>query len=213
MQTQTPNKPFGEVVESSLHAFTVQGWQWDSAAPFGSLVLALAQEKTLFGVVHQVSTGSIDPSRTPFTYQKTPEQLRAEQPQIFSFLKTTISCIAVGYTDNKRILYQLAPHPAPLHTFVAEADTPIAQQFFASDHYLQILFAHAGRIEFMDELLLAILSRKAAIAVLTPARLRSFMNTFALLAGNDYRRTKLFMERAQLLLQSKHGFHAASAQP
>ena len=58
------------------------------------MVTIQAPGRTVCGIVHQVQTGSMDPVRYPFAYQKTEAELRAEQPQIFEFLKTTFSCLS-----------------------------------------------------------------------------------------------------------------------
>jgi len=62
---------FAEVIESSIAGFLAQSWQWDNFPTFGSLVIIKEKRRTLFGIVHQVQTGSMDPMRYPFTYQKT----------------------------------------------------------------------------------------------------------------------------------------------
>ena len=89
-------KPCAEIIESSLQTFLGQCWQWDIMPQFGSLVIAQNGNRPLFGLVYQIQTGSMDPTRYPFAYQKTHEELRAEQPQIFEFLKTSFSCLCVG---------------------------------------------------------------------------------------------------------------------
>jgi hypothetical protein len=70
MVQQDKQRYFAEVVESSLQSFTAQTWQWDNFPAFGSLVCVQGKQRTLFGIVYQVQTGSMDPSRYPFPYQK-----------------------------------------------------------------------------------------------------------------------------------------------
>ena len=86
--SETKRAAFSEVIDSSLHGFTAQSWQWDDFPAFGQLVTVQSGTRTLFGIVYQVHTGSMDPVRYPFPYQKTEAELLAEQPQIFEFLKT-----------------------------------------------------------------------------------------------------------------------------
>ncbi len=99
----SPNKPFAEVIESSLHGWLAQSWQWDTFPSFGSIVTIQGKKRTHFGIVHQIQTGSMDPVRYPFPYQKTEEELLKEQPQIFEFLKTTFSCLIIGYQEKGSI--------------------------------------------------------------------------------------------------------------
>jgi hypothetical protein len=207
MQTQTPsatplttNKAFAEVIESSLHGFLAQSWQWDTFPAFGSIVTIETKERILFGIVHEVKTGSMDSVRYPFPYQKTEEELLLEQPQIFEFLKTTFSCLTIGYKQNGKIFYLLAPEPSKIHAFVMPASKTLCSQFFDSDMYLHLLFGMSNQILHLDELLLATLKHQVALGILTKERLTKFVETFSLLTGNDYRRLKLFLQRAAPLV-------------
>src|SRR6478609_5317855 len=98
------NNAFAEVIESSLQGFTAQCWQWDNSPTFGSMVTIAGKKRTLFGLVHQMHTGSTDPVRYPFAYQKTEEELLREQPQIFAFLKTSFMCLIIGYQEGGKIM-------------------------------------------------------------------------------------------------------------
>ena len=198
----TDSKPFSEVIESSLQGFLAQSWQWDVFPPFGSLVTVLGKKRTIFGIVHQIQAGSMDPMRYPFAYQKTEEELRQEQPQIFEFLKTSFSCLTIGYQEKGHIHYLTAPEPTKIHTFVQHMPTELAKQFFSSDKYLHSLFGSSAQIINLDELLLAIIRQKADLGVLSPERLATFTQTFSLLTGNDYRRLKLFLQRVEPLLSA-----------
>lgn len=189
---------FSEVIESSLHHFLAQSWNWDHFPTFGSLVTVEGKNQTLFGIVYQVQTGSMDPARYPFPYQKTQEELLKEQPQIFEFLKTTFSCVVVGYQEKGTIFYQLPPEPAKIHAFVSNAHTDLSKQFLFQNHYLHMLFA-ASQIVNLDELLLAILRTHANLGILKKNKLSEFMNIYSLLTANDYRRMKLFLQRVQPL--------------
>jgi hypothetical protein len=196
----TNNKAFAEIIESSLQGFIAQSWQWDTCAPFGSMVLVESHGRLLFGIVHQVQTGSMDSSRYPFPYKKTEQELLQEQPQIFEFLKTTFSCLVIGYQERGRLHYLFAPEPAKIHSFVRPLPVDIGKQFFHNNNYLHLLFSSASAIAAMDELLLAMLAYQATLNVLTVEKVTSFAQTFSLLTGNDYRRLKLFLQRAELLI-------------
>lgn len=192
------NKPFAEIIESSLTGWLAQSWQWDQFPSFGSLVVIQTKERTLFGIVHQIKTGSMDPIRYPFAYQKTEEELLQEQPQIFEFLKTTFSCLTIGFQEQENnIIYQLAPEPPKIHAFVHPASQQLYKKFFHTEQYLHILFGLANTLFNVDELLLAILKQLDDQKILTPPVVNNFIDTFSLLTGNDYRRLKLFLQRVQ----------------
>ena len=191
------NKPFSEVVESSLQGWRAQSWEWNRFPSFGSLVTIQTKKRLLFGIVHQIETGSMDPVRHPFTYQKTEEELLQEQPQIFEFLKTTFSCLTLGYCEHGKIVYLLAPEPPQIHSFVSMATQEHLIPFFAKDQYLHLLFNGANELFNLDELLLSMLKQQADCALLTEEKLTRFIETFSLLTGNDYRRLKLFLQRVE----------------
>jgi len=188
---------FGEVIESSLTGFVVQSWEWDHAPLFGSLVMIRERDCILFGVVHQIVIGSIDTIRTPFAYRKTHEELKREQPHIFEFLRTTCACVIVGYRSGRSLLYMMAPNPPNIHSFVSPITPELAQQFFSCPDYLYVLQASNGSISHFDELLLALIAQSMQQGYLDERGLRLFMNTYVLIAGNEYRRIKLFARRIQ----------------
>lgn len=194
------NNHFAEVIESSLTGWLAQSWKWNVLPLFGSLVIINDKNRTLFGIVHQVKTGSIDPVRYPFTYQKTEEELMQEQPQIFEFLKTTFSCLTIGYYENGTLFHLLAPAPPKIHAFVSPADIDLCKKVYSSHHFLHILFSLQNHIFNLDELLLAIIHQQSELKILSPQLLRTFIQNYALLTGNDYQRIKLFFQRIESLL-------------
>lgn len=201
-QAQTnKSHSFAEVTHSSLSSFHAQSWHWDYFPSFGSLVTVETKQKTLFGIVYSVQTGSSDAGRYPFTFQKTEEELLAEQPQIFEFLQTTFSCLVVGFSTKETIVYQMGPEPAKMHAFVHHA-TPIqARHFFSSTLYLHLLF-NAPEITTLDELLLALLRTKKELGLLSAESFLSFAETVSLATGDDYRKLKIFMSRADFILNT-----------
>ena len=68
--TKTINNPFAEVIESSLQHWLIQSWEWNTFPSYGSLVVIEDKNQTLYGIVHHVQTGSMDPVRYPFAYKK-----------------------------------------------------------------------------------------------------------------------------------------------
>jgi len=188
---------FAEIIESSLQKWLAQSWEWNALPAFGSLVSITTPTRTLIAVVHQISTGSMDPSRYPFAYKKSHEELLQEQPQIFEFLKTTFECLPLGYCEKGKIHYMLSPEPPLIHAFVSPASADLCKQFFYQDTYLHVLFGLSATVFNLDELLLAMIKQQSELGILNAQKLTNFTHSFSLLTGNDYRRLKLFLQRAQ----------------
>jgi hypothetical protein len=193
----TSNKPFSEIIESSLYSWLSQSWDWNVFPQFGSLMGVDVGNRILFGLVHQIQTGSMDPMRYPFPYQKTHDELLKEQPQIFEFLKTTFSCLTMGYLEKGKIYYMLPPEPPLIHSFVYVLPAELKKQFFYRTHYLHLLFSLSSHTQNIDELLLALLKQQTELQLLSTEKLQQFTHAFSLLTGNDYRRLKLFLQRVE----------------
>jgi hypothetical protein len=203
---ETQKTCFSEILESSISNWQAQSWQWDAIPEFGSLVTATSNGRTIFGIIYDISTGPIDPIRQPVAYQKTEEELLKEQPQIFEFLTTSFSCVAIGYKENAQILYNLPPQPPKMHTFVHYATQEEYEQCFASEQFLYLLFNSTLPLN-LQELLLAIIKHQLNRKVLTKKRLDAFIESFFMLNKNNYLQTKMFLSRLQQLLQSNSDWH------
>jgi hypothetical protein len=230
------NKHFAEIIISSLQQWTAQSWQWNDRPDFASLMVVQDGQRTIFGLVYAIQTGSWQTERTPFPYQKTEEELLRDQPHIFEFLQTTFTCLTVGFqpdishsptlspvrslrvTDGGgsiekleqgikavvQMTYQFAPQPPKIHAFVRRATKDEAQAFFADDRYLTMIFAAHNEQCNLDELLLAILKNRSNSQQLSQDQFKKFIDTYCLLTGNDYRRLKLFLHRAQPVIFSEN---------
>lgn len=195
------NKPFAEVIESSLQRWLCQSWQWDIVPSFGSLIAIKDTKRTIIGVVHQVQTGSMDPVRYPFPYQKTEDELKKEQPQIFEFLKTTFTCLTVGYLEKGKMIYQLTPEPPKIHAFAELLSTESAKQFLHHHHYLPLLCSMSNEVFNLDELLLALIKHQHELKTLNADSINHFINSYTLMYGQDYRRIKVLLRRVQMIMQ------------
>ena len=189
----------GEVIESTLSTWKGQCWDWDNVPAFGSLLSVESHDREIFGIVYEIQTGSLDPSRTPFAYQKTEKELLAEQPQIFEFLKTTFSCLTLGYKEKESICHVLAPKPPKIHSFVSLLDIASSKEFFSKEGYLQLVFGYEAVIGNTDEVLLALMKHVRQEEILDDEGMARFIQSLSLLTGNDYRRLNLFLQRVQSL--------------
>lgn len=189
---------FAEIIESCLDNVLAQCWEWNFFPEFGTLVQIETSNTINLGIVTQIHTGSMDPMRYPFPYQKTEEELQKEQPQIFEFLKTTFKAQIIGYIDKnspENIWYNLPAKPSKIHAFVKNCPETIAKQFFQKPDFLHLLFEFGSQIPSLNELLLTILKNLSTKNQLSQDILDQFCQTMSLLTGNDYRRLKLFLKR------------------
>jgi hypothetical protein len=200
------NLYFAEILQSNIATFQAQSWQWDAIPEFGSLVTVTSNNRIIFGIIYAITTGPNDSIRQPIAYQKTEEELRHDQPQIFEFLKTSFSCIAVGYQENDHIFYQLPPQPGKIHTFVRYATTQEYEAYFASEQFLHLLYTTTENIKH-EELLLAIIQHQLKHNTLTKKRFNKFIETFFMLYKNNYVQTKMFLQRAEQLLDRTAAWH------
>lgn len=190
---------FSEIIEGNLSQWTGQCWKWDQMPTFGSLVITSHGPIKIFGIVHTIKTGSMDPIRFPAPYQKTEEELLREQPQIFEFLQTTFTCVTVGYQENGKTFYHLQPHPPKIHAFIGNATAEQYQAFFSSDQFLHLLFNLSSQLSNLDELLLALLKNMHEKKCLNRTNFHDFIETFSMLYKNDYQKLKIFLKRTNHL--------------
>ena len=191
------HKPFAEIIESSLHSWKGECWEWDIMPTYGSILAIQSPTRQVFGLVHDISTGALDATRKVFAYKKTEEELKRDQPHIFHFLHTTFSCLTLGYTERQEVFYQCAPEPPKIHSFIYTPSQEDLTRFFTDEHYLHTLFAHEQGTFSLDDMILALLRNLSDKNLLTQERFSRFIETFSLLTANDYRRLKLFLQRAQ----------------
>ncbi|MCL5436814.1 MAG: hypothetical protein M1549_02995 [Candidatus Dependentiae bacterium] len=197
---------FSEVIESSLSGWTAQCWDPAQSAAVGTLVvvsvaIASVASERLFGIVHEIVRDSSDPTRMPYAYQKTEEELQRDQPQIFSFLRTTCRCIGTGFsTADGTISYNRAAQPPKIHAFVRVADAVEADAFFARADYLDLL-AGALPQPTLDELLLAILREQREQFLPQNPALLTFLAHYAQLINHDYARLRRFTRRVEMVMK------------
>lgn len=195
-------KPFAEIIESSLNKCKAQVWDSEFSPDLGSLVSLKRGKYTIFGLIYNIEICSSDSNRIVTSYKKDYFELKRDQPQIFKFLKTDFDFITVGYICKNNLFYQLAPNPPLIHSFVYFATDQEFLDFFSDEQYLQLIFNSSNIIFYLDELLLVILKNLSEKSILTPERLEKFIEQFSLLTSNDYRRLKLFLKRVPPLIKS-----------
>lgn len=119
-------KAIGEVISSSIKSFVAEVWRQDkpdsieSLPKFGSYLRCLSpvDELEVFGIVYDITSGPQDGHHKATALKMTREELRREQPQIFSLLKTELHAVICGYRQNGHFFASLAPQPPQVHDFV-----------------------------------------------------------------------------------------------
>lgn len=194
---------FAEVVESSLNHFVAQCWQWNELPTFASLVEVQSNTQLLLGCVTQIKTESSDPTRKPFAYQKTEEELLKEQPQLFELLKSTFTVHILGYKEltTNKVFYRTPSQPSKIHAFVKQASEEIFIEVFSKPHFLPMFFALQNNTTNLEELLLAILCQMHQKKLVTQEFFNMFYQNFALLNSNDYKKVKMFFDRMEYTYQ------------
>ena len=111
----------GEVVNASTSFLSVQCHVLYEAPDLGALVCT-GSDNTVYGVVAEVSTRSIDPGRRPMVMGQDQESIEAvykQNPQLSRLLTTEFQVIVVGHRDNEGELQRfLAPVPPRIHELV-----------------------------------------------------------------------------------------------
>lgn len=194
-------KPFAEIIESSLSEWTAQSWDWDNFPSFASIVTITKESKTLIGIVHKIETGSLDSTRFPMAYKKTEEELRAQMPHIFEFLKTNFSCIPLGYIENGVVQYTTLPKPPKIHAFISHATPLLYKQFFASSEYLHMIYSQASHVLNIDELIISLIKKQTELKIVSQQNLPEIIKTYSLITNNDYRKIRIFLQRIEHMLK------------
>ena len=200
-QSRNNSPYFAEVIESSLDGWIAESWKWDFFPIFGSIVIIESNNRKFFSIVYQINTGSSDSVRQPFAFQKTMQELLRDQPQIFEFLRTTFSCLALGYEENHETFHMLSPEPPKIHSFIRQADKTELINFFNNPNYLQIFFSNISKIPNLDELLLALLRHLKQNDVLNHKNFTDFLELYSMLNDNDYKKLKLFLRRIDPIIK------------
>lgn len=182
-----------EVIESSTREIVAECRDLHRSPPFGSFVRIDAAPNTIYGLVSNISTRSIEPHRRPTAYGKTEEELWTEQPQIFELLKTEFQATILGYSHHTACHQILPPQPPRIHSFVYECEPDEVRRFTDQPDFLRMISA-SGR-GASDELLIA----AARTALEAHGRDRSYLITLgkelARLFKDDYDRLSSLVRR------------------
>lgn len=193
-----------EIRESSLRKCTALAWEWNKLPPVGSLVFIPGNKITIFACVTNLETMSQDPTHIPRIYKKTVEELMQEQPQLFSFLQTTLSLHVLGYGihSTSKLYFSLPPQPALIHQFVGICSPEMHKFFFEQAGYFHLLFSSCK--EFIDDIILAIIHHLITLSLPLEAFFHHLCDYLTLYASYDYRHTRALMSRVESIIQASN---------
>jgi hypothetical protein len=159
-QFTTVNRPpnhFAEVIETSTTEFLAQCLEPEDLSfpvmpPFGSWVKALDEESgnKIYGVVYHATTSPIDSVHRARALGLSLEELREQQPQIFSMLKTEFRVAILGFEThpagqngfqaNFGKFYQyIPPRPPQIHQGVYQCSPDEVINFSGQFDFLRTL--------------------------------------------------------------------------
>ena len=185
---------FAEIVESCLTYYRAQSWDYACTPAHGSLVVAEQDGLVIYALVYHSQMGTDDSVRTVHAYQKTQEELKRDQPQIFALLKTQFSVFVVGHERDNKLYYRCAPVPASLHAFVRHATLDEWRVFAQTVNYIPLLFGQQNLFN-TDELLLALVGSLKQKKLAEEAFLVELLGMCMGLCDNDYRRVRFLAQR------------------
>jgi hypothetical protein len=152
----------GEVIQATSTSFVAQCYQLYASPPLGGFVHTSSPE--VYGVVHQVITEPLDPSRPVLARgesEATEEEVYQNNPQIARLLTSRFETLIIGYRGEGRHHHFLPPQPPRVHSFVYTCDSSQVAEFTAQMDFLHLV-VNSG-LPIADEVAGACL-REAALA-------------------------------------------------
>lgn len=135
-------RPFGEVVQSSISGFVAQCHRLEDPPVLGSLVTTNDGGTKIYAVVCNATTGSIDPGRRSMALgqgEAEEEGVYRSHPELAQLLRTDFEALIVGCQAESDVRYSLPPRPARIHAFVHAASTKQLCEFTAPLRFLHFL--------------------------------------------------------------------------
>jgi hypothetical protein len=148
----------GEVIAVSTVHFEAQSYRLNEAPPFGSLVLTHDPGGSRhYGLCAATETTGIEPGRLPIAWGEagdSDEDIYDRQPQLRHVLRTTFSCVLVGYQRPGGPPIQGVPgRPPRVHERVSRASEEEVRMFFAVHAYLRFLLR--ANLDHVEDLMAA----------------------------------------------------------
>jgi hypothetical protein len=162
MPKANKNGTFAEVLKSSVTHFEAQLLNAETNnqnMEFGDFVKVNNDKITVFAIIENIHTQSIDNVHKPVAFGLSRDELLSEQPQILNLLKTHISCLVLAFQNDKNIFTHLPPSPVRIHDSVMACTQDEIIRLTENFEYLSPIHQQAGILR--TELIAAVI-RKAA---------------------------------------------------
>lgn len=148
----------GEIVEASTSLFLGETYELHQMPPFGSLVRASDATNSIYGLVFDAGTASLDAGRRPVPRgqnEENEEDIYRKNPQLAKLLRTSFSAIVVGYGENNtEPKHMTPPRPPRIHGFIYQCEAEEVINFTYRFDFLSLL-ASARLTSSTDELIAA----------------------------------------------------------
>jgi len=154
-----PISAVGEVIAVTTASFVAQSYRLNESPAYGSLVLTHGPDgRSHYGLCSGIETSGIEPGRHTMAWGNADEaagDIYARQPQLAHVLRTTFSCVVLGYSDPDGVVVQrMPPQPPRVHERVWAASRTEAEAFFASG-FAYLRFLLRSGVETVEDLIAA----------------------------------------------------------
>jgi len=183
----------GEVIEAGTTGFTAQCYELYHSPPLGSLV----KTGDTYGIVHNATTSSLDPSRRPIARgrdEADEEAIYKASPQLAKLLRSEFSALVVGHRQDDKIHQYLPPEPARIHGFVYQCSPEEMKEFSQSLDFINLL-VNAHLPVSADELVAAALRQMSQAHDDRHAFLVSAGKELAILLSGQFHQLKAILGR------------------
>ena len=187
----------GEVIAASTTDFIAQCYELYQLPPLGGLVKIQDETVTLYGVVCNATTGSLEPGRRPIARGKdaaSEEEVYRASPQLSKLLKSEFSVLAVGHRQDDKLYHYLPPKPARIHGFVYLCSPEEVREFSQSFDFLNILVNTHLPVS-ADEIIAAVLRQMSATQADPHAFLVAAGKELAVLLSGQFNQLKAILGR------------------
>jgi hypothetical protein len=152
------------VVEAGIRQFVAAYERYEASPPaLGALVVVREGPWPVYGVVADVASGPLDPSR-PLDPRGVPGQsaadVLADNPEVTLLLRTRVTVVCCGHARGEVPTAALAPSPAPLLALVEPAGAAETATLMAGGAPLALLVASP----LCDDAVITAVLRQAATA-------------------------------------------------
>jgi len=164
---------------------------------FGSFVSIESQSSDMkfLAVIYNITTEPGDNVHKTVPFGMTREQLKREQPQIFSLLQTQIHALIIGFISNKKGFGYLPPQPPNLHEFVYSATKNDLEMIADNFDFLRLL--SEVKVVSSDELIAAAIRESFLIHNKSSEFLLKAGQTLAQLFRGDSERLLAILRRIE----------------